>query len=37
VYQLKSLALQEGKPLQSLLCEGVNEVFAKRNMPAIAK
>lgn len=37
VYQLKSLALREGKPLQSLLSEGVNEVFAKRDMPAIAK
>jgi hypothetical protein len=25
------------KPVQALLCEGVNEVFAKRNMPRIAK
>jgi hypothetical protein len=37
IYQLKLLALQERKPVQALLCEGVNEVFAKRNMPQIAK
>ena len=28
---------QERKPVQALLCEGVNEVFAKRNMPWLAK
>jgi hypothetical protein len=37
IYQLKLLALQERKPVQALLCEGVNEVFAKRGMERIAK
>jgi hypothetical protein len=37
IYELKLLALQEGKPLQALICEGLNEVFAKRNLPQIAK
>jgi hypothetical protein len=34
IYQLKLLALQERKPVQALLCEGVNEVFVKRGMGA---
>jgi hypothetical protein len=37
IYQLKLLALQERKPVQALLCEGVNEVFAKRGMERIAR
>jgi hypothetical protein len=37
IYQLKLLGLKERKPVQALLCEGVNEVFAKRGMERIAK
>lgn len=36
-YQLKLLALQEGKPMQAVVCEGLNKVFAEHNLPQIAK
>ena len=37
LHQLKLLAVQEGKPMQALLCEGLNKIFIERNLPPIAK
>ena len=35
--QLKMLAVEKGKPMQALLCDGLNKIFIENNLPPIAK
>jgi hypothetical protein len=35
--QLKMLAVEKGKPMQALLCDGLNKIFIENNRPPIAK
>ena len=35
--QLKMLAVEKGKPMQALLCDGLNKIFTENNRPPIAK
>ena len=37
LYQFKLLALEKGKPMQTLFCEAMKKIFIENNRPPIAK